>query len=426
MPDDGKIIGPEDTVLASSSDRDSSDPGGVPPIGPFTIKAVVATALLAVLAVVILSPKQTIPAGGSIALALFIPVLCALSVVMKHNRSEGRKKAARKTDKLGLTQYFQIYDRHRHTQPNIIQQTWFPILVIFLFSLYFARLLVYTPDLSTNDFGNFLLLGHVFSTAGPKADEYLRQSFDVMCFAYLGWYVWTVSVIFFRIVTMELVAATYYNVLMRLVVAVFVALVFNHIQTIFFSGAATTASPGFIAEAVGFGVGLFPNSALISVSSRLRRYMLSTDERLEELPLDLIEGISPFRKLRLFEMGMDNCENLASANAVELFLTSNLKLVEVADWIGQAQLVVLVGAKNFLTLQQNGYRTIIDLHRASRSKAVGPIVAGLLKYQPAQLDDIADGLEQDPSYRRLTELRAHLCEPVRPGVTPTAAIPQQG
>jgi hypothetical protein len=163
---------------------------------------------------------------------------------------------------------------------------------------------------------------------------------------------------------------------------------------------------------------------LISVSKRLRRYLLGADERLEEFPLDLIQGISPCRKLRLFEMGMDNCENLASANAVELFLTSNLEMVEVAGWIGQAQLAALAGAKGFLTLQQNGYRTVIDLHRASHSPA-GPIVAGLLNFKQEQLVDLADGLEQDPSYRRLTELRLHLCQQVQPGTGPAeAALPQ--
>jgi hypothetical protein len=241
-----------------------------------------------------------------------------------------------------------------------------------------------------------------------------------MCFAYLGWYVWTVSVIFSRIITMELVAATYYNALVRLVVAVFVALVFNHIQMIAFPSGTT-----FVAEAVGFGVGLFPDAALVSIASRLRRLLLNTDDRLEEFALDLIQGISPYRKLRLFEMGLDNCENLAAANAVELYLSSNLKLVEVADWIGQAQLVVLVGSAHFMTLQANGYRTVIDLHRASHS-AAAPVLANLLQYPLPQLVDLADGLEQDPSYRRLTELRRHLCEQAQPGVGSADPVPPQG
>lgn len=416
MPDDGRIIATRD---AASRDAGPASGRDVFPLtSPGRNVALALIPLAALSAVVALPAELTVPAGGGLALALFIPVLCAISVVMKHDKSIRREQGARQVDDLRDTQYFQIYDRH--PLPSIVQQAWFPILVIFLFSLYFAQLLIYTPHLNAEAFGNFLMLGHRYSFSGTQTDDFLRQSFDVMCFAYLGWYVWTVSVIFSRIITMELVAATYYNALVRLVVAVFVALVFNHIQTIAFSGGTT-----FVAEAVGFGVGLFPDAALISISSRLRRYLLGADERLEEFPLDLIQGISPFRKLRLFEMGMDNCENLASANAVELFLTSNLKLVEVADWIGQAQLVVLVGAKGFLALQQNGYRTVIDLHRASHSPA-GPIVAGFLNFKQEQLIDLANGLEQDPSYRRLTELRLHLCQQVQPGVGPAEAPPPQG
>jgi hypothetical protein len=417
MPEDGRIIGPRDADYASGRDKFSLMPSGSNAIDPLAVVAVILISLFALSAILTLPAKLTVPAGGGLALALFIPVLCALSVVMKHNKSVQREQGARQIDELRYTQYFQIYKRH--PLPSIIRQTCFPILVIFLFNLYFAQLMIYTPRLNAEAFGNFLLLGHRY-LSDAQADGYLRQSLDVMCFAFLGWYVWTVSVIFSRIITMELVAATYYNALVRLVVAVFVALVFNHIQTIAFSGGTT-----FVAEAVGFGVGLFPDAALISISSRLRRYLLAADERLEDIPLDLIQGISPFRKLRLFEMGMDNCENLASANAVELFLTSNLKLVEVADWIGQAQLVVLVGAKGFLTLQQNGYRTIIDLHRASHS-AAAPIVAGLLNFKKEQLVDLADGLEQDPSYRRLKELRLHLCQQVQPGAGPAETLPSQG
>jgi hypothetical protein len=416
MPEDGKTIEPLEPGLVSGPDDRPLMSIGRGAIEPFALATLVLIPLLALLAIVVLPSNWTIPAGGGLALACFIPVLCALSVLMKHKKSALRERGARQTDELRYTQYFQIYDRH--PLPSIIRQTWFPILVIFLFNMYFAYLLVYTPDLSAKVFGNFLLLGHRFSD--QQADDYLRQSFDVMCFAYLGWYVWTVSAIFSRIITMELVAATYYNALVRLVVAVFVALVFNHIQTIIFTGGTT-----FVAEAVGFGVGLFPDAALVSISNRLRRYLLGSGEPLEEFPLDLIQGISPCRKLRLFEMGMDNCENLASANAVELFLTSNLKLVEVADWIGQAQLVVMVGAKSFLKMQQNGYRTVIDLHRASHSPAA-PIVAGLLNFKQEQLVDLAEGLEQDPSYRRLTELRLHLCQQVQPGTEPAETPSPQG
>jgi len=350
-----------------------------------------------------LAPFNLLPLGGAVALAFFIPVLCILSVWIKQHRVEQREDAAWRTDSLSTTRYFQNYRKNK--LHNIVSETWFPILVIFLFSIYFTYLLVYTPQLNEKGYQNFLLLGHFYMSGGAGDDAYLRQSFAAMCFAYLGWYVWTISTIFSRLVTMELVAATYYNVLVRLVVAVFVALMFNHLQGILFPS-GTTYGP----EAIGFGAGLFPDAALASLNQKLRKMLLESDPLLETFPLDLIQGVSPFRKLRLFEMGLDNCENLAAANAVELFLKSNLKLVEVVDWIGQAQLAVLVGSKNFVTMQSNGYRTVIDLHRGAGSPAL-PVLAKLLNYEEAQVTDLAAGVETDPSFISLTELRGHLNDP---------------
>lgn len=350
-----------------------------------------------------LAPLNLVPLGGAVALAFFIPVLCILSVWIKQHRVEKREAAAWGTDRLATTRYFQNYSKNRLR--NIVGETWFPILVIFLFCIYFTFLLVYTPQLNEKGYQNFLLLGHFYMSGDGGDDAYLRQSFATMCFAYLGWYVWTVSTIFSRLVTMELVAATYYNVLVRLVVAVFVALIFNSLKGFLF-GQGNIYGP----EAIGFGVGLFPDAALASLNARLRKLLLESDPQLEALPLDMIQGVSPFRKLRLFEMGLDNCENLAAANAVELFLKSNLKLVEVVDWIGQAQLAVLVGQVNFIILQRNGYRTVIDLNRGAKSKAL-PVLAKLLCYDPDQVSDLAAGLEADPSFVSLNELRGHLNDP---------------
>lgn len=418
MPRDEPALGRIEPLPSTLHDQRSRARVAASGPGRLAAAALVVVPVVAAGVVMGVPANLTIPGFAVLTLALFIPVLCALSVVLKRDRFLEREEATVATDHLVSTQYFQLYQRN--PLPNIIRQTWFPILVIFLINLYFTRVLIYTPPFEAKDFGNFLLLGHLFPATDDAATAYLRQSFDVMCYAYLGWYVWTVSTIFSRLITMELVAATYYSVLTRLVVAVFVALVFNHLQSVLWSGGQAP-----LAEAVGFGVGLFPDAALAWLQGWLRRTLLRSDERLEDFPLDLIQGVSPFRKLRLSEMGLDNCENLAAANAVELFLTSNLKLVEVIDWIGQAQLLILVGSDKFMTLQHNGYRTAIDLHRGSRSAAC-PVLARLLDYDPAQLVDIVTGMEQDPSYCSLIELRGHLNQPLSPEAAPQEALPAQG
>jgi hypothetical protein len=165
MPEDGRIIGPRGAGFVSVQDGSPLMPIGRNAIEPLAVVAVILIALLALSAIIALPAKLTIPAGGGLALALFIPVLCGLSVVMKHNKSLQREQGARQIDELRYTQYFQIYDRH--PLPSIIRQTCFPILVIFLFNLYFAHLLVYTPRLTAEGFGNFLLLGHRYSASEP-------------------------------------------------------------------------------------------------------------------------------------------------------------------------------------------------------------------------------------------------------------------
>jgi hypothetical protein len=107
-------------------------------------------------------------------------------------------------------------------------------------------------------------------------------------------------------------------------------------------------------------------------------------------------------------MGLDNCQNLASANAVELYLMSNLKLVEVVDWIAQAQLAVLVHEKMFRALQLKGYRNAADFQRACSDNDARKVLAMITGFKEAHLRDLANGMATSPSYVRMSDLRDRL------------------
>jgi hypothetical protein len=157
--------------------------------------------------------------------------------------------------------------------PPLWKQTWFPILVMFLITLYFAFLMIHTGRAigSNEDFSNLLVLGlewqrNAFED-GPEA--YRIGTFVAISFAYLGWYVWSIATIFTRLATLELVAATYTNMLIRLVMAVLVAAVFRHLASSLFTSAGILST-----VATGFGVGIFLDAALIWISRELRRRLL--------------------------------------------------------------------------------------------------------------------------------------------------------
>jgi hypothetical protein len=166
---------------------------------------------------------------------------------------------------------------------------------------------------------------------------------------------------------------------------------------------------------IGFGVGLFPDSALALVNDRLRVLLLGSGAGVEELPLDIIQGISPFRRSRLFEMGLDNCQNLVAANAIDLYLLSNLTLIEVIDWIAQAQLAIVVRKEKFKKLPENGYRNVADFERACAGAESHAVLTEIIGFNSAHLNYLAKGMKTSPSFIRMKDLRDRLApKPVEP------------
>jgi hypothetical protein len=352
-----------------------------------------------------------IPFGGFLALAFFIPALCWRSVSLKRQTRDTRYKCITDVhiDGHGAIKesiYYKIYPHDDEDESDVWRYIWLPLGIIAAMCVYFSLVLIYTPDLVFPDaMKNFLLLGWNYTASDPKAVELLDKSLYVMCYAFIGWYIWTVSTIFSRVLTLELAPATYYGVLMRLVAAVFTALVALRLSHLYLPSEKVMYVP---VEAIGFGAGLFPDSLLAAINQKLRQLLLGKGAGVEELPLDLVQGISPFRSLRLFEMGMDNCQNLAAANAIELYLKSNLTLVEIVDWIAQAQLAILVRAECFKKLQKNGYRNIVDFQRGCMDKEVRPVLADITGFKDPQLQDLGEGMTTSPSYVRLVDLRDRL------------------
>src|SRR6266487_5574137 len=82
--------------------------------------------------------------------------------------------------------------------------------------------------------------------------------------------------------------------------------------------------------------------------------------RADDLPLEMIEGINIAHKIRLNEIGIDNAQNLAEANLLELLIRTPFKPRLLIDWIGQARLYIYF-KNDIVNLRKSGIRTIIDL-----------------------------------------------------------------
>jgi predicted RecB family nuclease len=90
-------------------------------------------------------------------------------------------------------------------------------------------------------------------------------------------------------------------------------------------------------------------------------------EAVRRAPLEMVEGIEIHDSLRLEELGIDTCYDLATTDFVPLVLKTPYSARQLIDWILQAKLCVYFG-EAVKSLRQQGFRTVIDLANLTPEK----------------------------------------------------------
>ncbi|PZD73481.1 DNA polymerase IV [Acaryochloris thomasi RCC1774] len=177
--------------------------------------------------------------------------------------------------------------------------------------------------------------------------------------AFLGAYVWGLHYIFQRYSLNDLVSTVYYSLGIRMLLASLTALVmYNATDSLL--GSESGEIMATLWPALAFLIGMFPRSGLRWLMERVP--MLSSEEHpsVRRAPLTMIEGIGSYDSLRLEELGIDTCYDLATADFVPLILKTPYSARQLVDWILQAKLCACFG-EGVKDLRTNGLRTIIDL-----------------------------------------------------------------
>ncbi len=311
--------------------------------------------------------------GGSIVyrmlfiviLSLFIP-FTALSFIFARRRVRKRElQEACRMLEIDYQHYAGNYNRET-------RDTHFLYAVMFTFVVTTLGLtaVILGAELNLHKGFNLLLRGPTSGASDDSHESYQLNSLLFYGLAFLGAYLWGLQEIIRRYFANDLVPGVYYTLGVRMIFAAIVALLVYHII-----GGFENAVPGVdlsdgvggtILPLVAFLIGIFPQRALQYFTDKISMFAQTEKAAAQEIPLELIQGISVTDRMRLREEAVDSCFDLAHADFVRLLFTTPFPPKQLIDWIMQAKLCVFFPDK-LDDLRQYGVRCIEQLRLIDQS-----------------------------------------------------------
>jgi len=157
-------------------------------------------------------------------------------------------------------------------------------------------------------------------------------------FGFLGTYFFALNFVFRRYVRADLGPKAYTHLSMRVLVGMILVWVVGQIPTLV-NGADGVTAPWLVSA---FFIGIFPEWALTIIREYVTRIFgqQPLPTLLDDLPLNKLRGITVYDRARLLEEGIENIENLAHHNIVELMIQTRIPTARLVDLVDQAILLL--------------------------------------------------------------------------------------
>lgn len=174
------------------------------------------------------------------------------------------------------------------------------------------------------------------------------RTMQLIFYAFLGAYVFAVQSIIRRYNTMDLQPQVYSATLVRMLVAI--AITFAGVQLIEAAGGNLlsddeAAAGASWAAVLAFVIGAFPSRGFQWFTRIAGKALTLPAVQSSERPLTHLIGMSTWHEARLQELGIDDAQNLATADMRRLLLMTQFDTQLIVHWIDQAILYTKIGPK---------------------------------------------------------------------------------
>ncbi len=240
----------------------------------------------------------------------------------------------------------------------------------------------------------------------------LTPNATTLAYGFLGAYVFAIGSLVRQYVTDDLQQRYYASIVYRYI-AIFVL-----------SGLITFIFPGNPSGAIlslAFTFGFFPSMG-IRLIVRVGTNLMNSVSRAQvegfedEHPLHLLQGPNAYHEDRLLLEGIENIQNLACVDIVDLMLKTRFSVEQLVDWIDQSLLYLHTGREYLPYFRSKGVRTatdFIDIYDYNESadtiNKIGLLDAGT-PLTLGQITNIAVALRNDPNMYHVRYWRDHQFE----------------
>ncbi len=381
---------------------------------------------------------MTIKIAGILAFSLFLPIsaysYCRTRLVLKKQSVE--KNIAWLDSELGKQSGWSGWQEFHEALgfPKFLLAAAFATVITVLG----LCTLILNAELGLSRFPNSILSGVNFASPadldangalipGTNLFHYQEGALMVFGMAFLGAYLWGLQYIMRRYFMNDLLPGVYFDLAVRMIFAAMLAVVIYHVAGGMIGLEGVFADPenekdvahavGGSAPAIAFLIGFFPQWAFQWLRERFQLFSAPAKQGSKQLSLDLLEGMTMYKKIRFAEFGIENCLDLSNADIKELLIRSPYSPQQLLDWILQARLCQYFPG-SVQELRAAGVRTVTDLkalvytkneNRELDKQALANLAANS-SLTEAILQHVAVAIEHDKALERLSTFERRLGE----------------